>query len=266
MMTDGEIVRALESGEISISPLGSRAEQIQPCSVDLRLSREVMRYRDASTYLTSVPNIRLGNAQQNEMEEVNVGARPYFTLEPGSFALGVTMERVKLPPHILGRVEGRSSIGRVGLFVHITAGFIDPGFDGRITLEFYNGARRPIEIPFGFRVCQLALQRLSEPCERPYGQERGSKYVGASSDGVQPARREAPTPEPRTVGEVARATTNPPERIPVQCHACPYIGATYRYDFSSGKAGYACASCDAVIPPETEYIPKQVVKRTRWIR
>jgi dCTP deaminase len=198
-MTDGELVAALDSGEISITPIGSRATQIQPCSIDLRLSREVMKYTyreresDDSVFKHPQRAVRLGSPQTSDMAPVQVsGAAPFFVLDPGEFALGVTIERVKLPAHILGRVEGRSSIGRTGLFVHITAGFIDPGFDGRITLEFYNGAPRPIEIPFGFRVCQLALQRLALPCVRPYGAARGSKYVGETSDGVQPACAEQP--------------------------------------------------------------------------
>lgn len=184
VMTDGEIVEALDKGEIIITPLGSRAQQIQPCSVDLRLSREILMYSKN----TSI--VRLGYDLRSSMEQQEVGVN-VFQLDPGKFALGVTMERIELPPNILGRVEGRSSIGRAGLFVHVTAGFIDPGFNGRVTLELYNGAPVPIEIPFGFRICQLALQRLDRPCERPYGAaSRSSKYVGAYSESVQSAREE----------------------------------------------------------------------------
>lgn len=243
IMTDGEIVAALDSGEIVITPLGSRREQIQPCSVDLRLSREVMRYKEKLRGTEMRPTIRLGDSLHNEMESIEIGgAKTAFPLGPGEFALGVTMERVKLPPHILGRVEGRSSIGRAGLFVHITAGFIDPGFDGRITLEFFNGSPRVIEIPFGFRVCQLALQRLARACIRPYGRERGSKYVGETSDGVQPACEER---RPTLIAEHL-ATPNPPEQIEHACHVAGCVGthARYHYDWHAGRGWYACEKCN----------------------
>lgn len=247
-MTDGEIVAALDSGEITITPIGSRNEQIQPCSVDLRLSREVMKYKHKLRGIDTLPTIRLGESLHNEMEKIDLGARPVFPLGPNEFALGVTMERVKLPPHILGRVEGRSSIGRAGLFVHITAGFIDPGFDGRITLEFYNGSPRVIEIPFGFRVCQLALQRLARACERPYGVERGSKYVGRASESVEPAGAERESaPEPPRVIPLSEhlATANPPDEIDHPCLApgCGGERAKYVYDWHAGRGHYECTKC-----------------------
>lgn len=234
IMTDGEIVAALDAGEIVITPIGSRLEQIQPCSVDLRLSREVMVYTQAPD-----ERVRLGQRFDQQMENVNVGAASHFLLKPGAFALGVTMERVKLPPNILGRVEGRSSIGRAGLFVHITAGFIDPGFDGRITLEFYNGSPRTIEIPFGFRVCQLALQRLAVPCVRPYGKARGSKYVGEASASVQPACEE----RDETI-TMLLAKKNPPAEIEHYCVQCGHDRASFHYEWLTGDRYYACAKCN----------------------
>jgi dCTP deaminase len=243
-MTDGEIVAALDSGEITITPIGSRLEQIQPCSVDLRLSREVMRYKTRLRGIDALPTVRLGMSLHDEMEPLEIsGAKTAFSLGPNEFALGVTMERVKLPSNILGRVEGRSSIGRVGLFVHITAGFIDPGFDGRITLEFYNGSPRVIEIPFGFRVCQLALQRLGTSCVRPYGKARGSKYVGEASESVQPAREERV--RITSISEHL-AQANPPETIEHACHVPGCIGthAKHHYDWHVGRGWYACATCD----------------------
>lgn len=238
-MTDGEIIAALNTGEIEITPIGSRAEQIQPCSVDLRLGREVMRYARVTH-----PNVRLGEPMHRFMEGHDYGVAKFFKLEPGEFALGVTMERVKLPSNILGRVEGRSSIGRVGLFVHITAGFIDPGFDGRITLEFFNGAPRAVEIPFGFRVCQLALQRLAQPCVRPYGEKRGSKYVGAAAASVEPARAEQPAwaTKPRIADLLKSA--NPPGEIAHECvNGCAPLLAQYKYDWRIGRGWYECVTC-----------------------
>jgi dCTP deaminase len=189
MMTDGEITRALAHGELEIDPLENLKMQIQPCSVDLRISDEFSVYRR-----DYIGRVKLGQNLNSAMWlPDDLWFRPeqgIFTLDPGGFALGVTIERVKLPAHILGRVEGRSSIGRMGLFVHITAGFIDPGFEGRITLELYNASPVAIEIPFGHRICQLALTRLAEPCVRPYGTARGSKYVGDAATGLQTAKEE----------------------------------------------------------------------------
>lgn len=250
IMTDGEIVAALDSGEIVITPLGSRVKQIQPCSVDLRLSREVMRYKPRLRGIEAPPKVTLGESLHNEMEPIELsGAAPAFSLAPNEFALGVTMERVKLPAHILGRVEGRSSIGRAGLFVHITAGFIDPGFDGRITLEFYNGSPRTIEIPFGLRICQLALHRLALPCVHPYGASRGSKYVGKASESVQPACEEKEpvlTTNPDAEIEALLAQPNPPDSIACNC-TCGSTRAEFVYDWDKGERYYRCAQCGTCI-------------------
>ena len=101
-----------------------------------------------------------------------------FIIQPGEFVLGVTMESVKLADDVVARVEGRSSLGRLGIIVHSTAGFIDAGFEGTITLEITNINRMPVALYPGMRVCQLAFETMSSPAEVPYSQKRSSKYQG----------------------------------------------------------------------------------------
>ena len=190
MLNDREIREALEAKEIVIDGLADPEKQIQPCSVDLRISGEFLRYDKSIrvVHLGRPPIMREGALETFPIDERHHSQG--FRLKPGKFALGCTIEKVKLPSHIMARVEGRSSIGRAGLFVHVTAGFIDPGFEGRITLELFNASPVPIVVPLGYRICQLAFERLSGPCERPYGAARGSKYVGDRAEGVQAAVEE----------------------------------------------------------------------------
>lgn len=118
--------------------------------------------------------------QQDELTElVEVSDGDPFVLHPGEFVLGATLERLALPDDLAGRLEGKSSLGRLGLLTHSTAGFIDPGFDGHITLELSNVANLPITLWPGMKIGQLCLFRLSSPAENPYGSaSMGSKYQG----------------------------------------------------------------------------------------
>jgi dCTP deaminase len=125
-------------------------------------------------------------AQEDLTELVEVGAEP-FILHPGEFVLGSTLERVRLPDDLVGRLEGKSSLGRLGLLIHSTAGFIDPGFDGHVTLELSNVANLPITIYAGMKIGQLSFVQLSEPAGAPYGSGAlGSKYQG--QQGPTPSR------------------------------------------------------------------------------
>lgn len=189
LLTDGEILDALDAREFAIDGLADRATQVQPCSVDLRIGNVFRKYDGRPGAVTLGQSLH-ARMLLDEVQPTHEGEPTHYELRPGEFALGATIERVRLPAHVLGRVEGRSSIGRVGLFVHITAGFIDPGFEGQITLEFFNGAPVPVRIPIGHRVCQIAFTRLARPCLRPYGAARGSKYVGTAAEGVVTAGEE----------------------------------------------------------------------------
>ncbi len=185
-MNDTQIMEALTKGEIGITPISDHHKQVQPCSVDLRIDRFFQRFDG------NPGSVHLGQGMSERMRHEHVPERGSFRLQPGEFALGVTKERIKLPPDILARIEGRSSVGRSGLLVHVTAGFIDPGWVGPITLELVNLLSVPIEIPVGFLICQISFTRLAFDCERPYGYARGSKYVGPDAESVQAAKGERP--------------------------------------------------------------------------
>lgn len=166
-------------GPLKIEPLGDFEKQIQPASVDLRLGHAFIRVRKSHVGVVDLAN--------PEQELDRVQAHKSFVVEPGEFVLASTIERVTMPYDLVGRVDGRSSLGRLGLVVHVTAGFIDPGFDGNITLEMTNLNPSPLRLHVGLRVCQLSLHRLTSVVERPYGKARGSKYHGESATGAVPS-------------------------------------------------------------------------------
>jgi dCTP deaminase len=172
ILSDRDIQLELESGRLVIDPIGDPAVQIQPASVDLRLATDFIIFRAAgqSAY------IHPGDTQIERLyERVDTGGAP-FILHPGQFVLASTMEWVKLPDDLVGRVDGRSSLGRLGVLMHATAGFIDPGFNGKITLELSNVNQMPVVLKPGMRVCQISFDRMSSPAARPYGTARNSKY------------------------------------------------------------------------------------------
>lgn len=170
-ITPGQNGWGVNEQPLEIDPLTNPELQIQPASVDLTLG---------NTFI--IPNLSInqtnGQPTIHTDRKVEVPEGGVFEIYPGDFVLAVTRERVKLPNYLSARAEGRSSIGRLGLLIHLTAGFIDPGFNGCITLELVNLSKTTIALTPGMRICQLALFELSSPCERPYGAERGSKYVG----------------------------------------------------------------------------------------
>ena len=172
MLNDRQIRKALREGSLKIDPPPEGA-QIQPASVDLTLG-DGFRVPAASD---GAP-IGVSSVSRRPNMSLVEGA---LILPPQQFALGTTLERVKLPPNLAARVEGKSTVGRLGLLVHATAGFIDPGFEGTITLELYNLAPWAIRLAPGDVICQLAFSLLIEAAERPYGSEGlGSKYQGQS--------------------------------------------------------------------------------------
>lgn len=160
ILSDRDLRRRLSDGSIVVDPLADLELQLQPASIDLRLGSQFRR----AVMLTG------------EVEEVTQGAD--FLLRPGEFALGTTLERVRVPHDLVARVEGRSSIGRLAILVHATAGFIDPGFEGEITLELANLGLAPVPLRVGSRICQIVFHLRTSAVERPYGPARGSKYAG----------------------------------------------------------------------------------------
>ena len=179
VLSDRDIRSALQAGRIRIDPYDSSC--LQPSSVDLHLDREFRVFRN-----NLYPFIDVKTEQEDLTELVEIGDEP-FILHPGEFVLGSTLERVRLPDDLVARLEGKSSLGRLGLLIHSTAGFIDPGWDGHVTLELSNVANLPITIYHGMKIGQLSFMQLSEPAEHPYGSSGlGSKYQGQK--GPTPSR------------------------------------------------------------------------------
>ena len=172
VLSDRTIRRLLEEGRIGIEPY--EEELLQPSSVDVRVDRLFRVFRN-SRY----PFIDVKQEMEELTELVEVEPDEAFILHPGEFVLGSTLERITLPDDLVARLEGKSSLGRLGLLIHSTAGFIDPGWDGHVTLELSNVANLPITIYYGMKIGQISFVQLSEPAEHPYGTgELGSKYQG----------------------------------------------------------------------------------------
>jgi dCTP deaminase len=179
VLSDRTIRRLLDEGRIGIDPYDPSL--MQPSSLDVRVDRYFRVFRN-SRY----PYIDVKQAQEELTELVTADDEP-FILHPGEFVLGSTLERVTLPDDLVARLEGKSSLGRLGLLIHSTAGFIDPGWDGHVTLELSNVANLPITIYPGMKIGQLSFVQLSEPAETPYGAGLlGSKYQG--QQGPTPSR------------------------------------------------------------------------------
>ena len=173
VLSDRTIRRLLDEGRIGIDPYAD--ELLQPSSVDVRVDRLFRVFRN-SRY----PFIDVKEPMEDltELVEVADDEQP-FILHPGEFVLGSTLERIRLPDDLVARLEGKSSLGRLGLLIHSTAGFIDPGWDGHVTLELSNVANLPITIYYGMPIGQLSFVLLTEPAETPYGADKlGSKYQG----------------------------------------------------------------------------------------
>jgi len=180
VLSDRTIRTEIEAGNLAIDPLGPDA--VQPASVDLRLGHQFRVFRNSM-----IPYIDVKQDYPDLTELVEIAGDEPFILHPGEFALAVTYERVRLPDTIVGRLEGKSSLGRLGLLIHSTAGYVDPGWDGALTLELSNVANLPITLYHKMKVSQISFLRLTEPAEQPYGSKAaGSKYQG--QEGPTPSR------------------------------------------------------------------------------
>ncbi|MGH3033962.1 MAG: dCTP deaminase [Gaiellaceae bacterium] len=181
VLSDRTIRRLLEEGRIGIDPY--EEELLQPSSVDVRVDRFFRVFHNARYAFIDV---KQPMEELTELVEVGDDGEP-FILHPGEFVLGSTLERITLPDDLVARLEGKSSLGRLGLLIHSTAGFIDPGWDGHVTLELSNVANLPITIYYGMKIGQLSFVQLTEPAETPYGAGTlGSKYQGQA--GPTPSR------------------------------------------------------------------------------
>jgi dCTP deaminase len=172
VLSDATILELVETGRIRIDPWD--ANLVQPASVDLRLGDS---FRVFHNHRTSAIDLR--EPPSGLTEEVVLKTGDPFVIHPGEFCLGRTLEWVELPDDIVARIEGKSSIGRLGLIVHATAGFCDPGWQGTLTLELNNLTRVPIKLYPGLPIAQLSFMALDRPALRPYGSpELGSHYQG----------------------------------------------------------------------------------------
>jgi dCTP deaminase len=171
ILSDRSIREAIESGRLGIDPYDP--ELIQPSSVDVRLDNKFLVFRN-----TKRAYIDVKQPAEDLMELIEVGPEEPMFLHPHEFVLGSTVERVRIPNDLVGRLEGRSSLGRLGIVIHSTAGFVDPSFEGHVTLEISNLANLPIALYPGMRIGQISFVEMTTPAERPYGPGRGSKYSG----------------------------------------------------------------------------------------
>jgi len=172
VLSDRSIKEQLLAGRILIEPLDP--EDIQPSSVDLHLGDRFQVFRN-SRY----PYIDPTREQSGLMEMVDASAEEPFVLHPGEFVLGATIEHVRLPDDIVARLEGKSSLGRLGLLIHSTAGYVDPGWKGTLTLELSNVANLPIVLSPGMPIGQISFAQMTTPVDRPYGTlGLGSRYQG----------------------------------------------------------------------------------------
>ncbi|HSK47379.1 MAG TPA: dCTP deaminase [Coriobacteriia bacterium] len=172
VLSDQTIKLEIARGRIVVDPID--ADDIQPSSVDLHLGDDFQVFRNSR-----LPYIDPGVEQAGLTERVTASASEPFVLHPGEFVLGTTVERIALPDDLVGRLEGKSSLGRLGLLIHSTAGYVDPGWDGMLTLELSNVANLPIVLTPGMKIGQISFSQMTTQVDRPYGHpELGSKYQG----------------------------------------------------------------------------------------
>ncbi len=180
ILSDHTIREELEAGRIVIEPIGD--DCIQPSSVDLHLDRFFRVFRNHTMgYIDVKQNL------EELTQLLEAADDDPFILHPGEFVLGSTLERVAVPSDLVARLEGKSSLGRLGLLIHSTAGFVDAGWDGQLTLELSNVANLPITLYPGMKIGQISFIRMTTPADNPYGtKELGSKYQGQR--GPRPSR------------------------------------------------------------------------------
>jgi len=172
ILSDKTIREELATGNIVIDPLDESC--IQPSSVDMHLDRY---FRVFLNHHARVIDVKERNDDLTELVEIEPDNA--FILHPGEFVLGSTLEKVRIPDYLVGRIEGKSSLGRLGLLIHTTAGFVDAGYEGHLTLELSNVATLPITLYPGMKIGQISFLRMTTPAENPYGSTKlGSKYQG----------------------------------------------------------------------------------------
>lgn len=173
VLSDRDIQKAIEAKRITIDPLRDIATQLGSCSIDLRLGT-TFRVFDYGRYPYIDPNKKDYSNEITKVVEIKDGEN--FIMQPGDFVLAVTLEKVIIPPDLMGRLEGRSSLGRLGLVVHSTASIFDPGWNGKPVLELGNLGRMAISLTAGMRICAMTFEELSSPARAPYTKKKNAKY------------------------------------------------------------------------------------------
>ena len=180
ILSDRSLREAIAAGRIVIDPFDDAC--VQPSSIDLHLDHRFLVFRNHTRGLINVKEDLTDLTEQVEASDTDP-----FILHPGEFVLGSTLERVVVPDDLVARLEGKSSLGRLGLLIHSTAGYVDAGWDGQLTLEFSNVANLPITLYPGMKIGQISFMRMTTAADRPYGSSGlGSKYRG--QDGPRPSR------------------------------------------------------------------------------
>ncbi len=171
-LSDVDIKKEIRNKNIIVKPL--RRKAVQPASVDLRLDKEFKVFDTVANHIIDVKQ-----PTKNLMKKVTIKSDKPFILHPGAFALGLIYEETGVSDKMVGRLEGKSSLGRLGLIVHTTAGYLDPGNSLKMTLELFNAGSLPIKLYYKMPIAQMAFEYLSSPCAKPYGAEGlNSKYLG----------------------------------------------------------------------------------------
>ena len=192
VLSDVDIRRYLQSGKIRISP-ELPPEQFGSCSVDFRLGHEFSIFEHSRHAFI---DLREKSAIQDIMRTVHVKEGEPFILQPREFALAITQETLELDDDVLGRLEGRSSLGRIGIIVHGTAGLFDPGWRGKATLELSNLGIMPVALYPGMRICSFTFEQLSSPVSIPYYKKTGNKYAGQTQPLASKLTSEVASAEP----------------------------------------------------------------------
>lgn len=172
ILSDKDIQAAIKSGRISITPTPDFETQLGSCSIDLRLGNTFRVFEHSKHTFIDPSKKDFSNEITREIKLKDGD----FIMQPGDFVLAVTMERVKIPPDLMGRLEGRSSLGRLGIVVHSTASIFDPGWDGNPVLELGNLGRMAVALKVGMRICAMTFEQLSSPAKTPYTSKKFAKY------------------------------------------------------------------------------------------
>lgn len=170
ILSDKDINKEIKQGEIIVNPF--KKENVQPASIDLHLDKHFMVFNTVKNFVIDVKE-----STKDLMNKIEIKQGEYFVLQPKEFALGLVLEETGVSDRIVGRLEGKSSLGRIGLIIHTTAGYLDPGNSLKMTLELFNASPLPIKLYYKMPIAQMAFEYLSSTCDKPYGSKGlNSKY------------------------------------------------------------------------------------------